>query len=98
MCKTCKWVLIGMGVFAAIVIAGFVFLFSLLQKETSLPTGTVETFEECAAAGNPVMESYPRQCRADGQTFVEHIGNELEKVDLIILDAPRPNQAIVSPL
>jgi len=34
----------------------------------------VQSFEECAAAGNPVMESYPRQCRsADGQLFVEKI-------------------------
>jgi len=31
----------------------------------------ITTFEECAKAGNPVMESYPRQCRAGGETFVE---------------------------
>lgn len=33
----------------------------------------VTDFESCAAAGNPVMESYPRQCRANGQTFVEDV-------------------------
>ena len=34
----------------------------------------IHSFEECAAAGNPVMESYPRQCRtADGKHFVEII-------------------------
>jgi uncharacterized protein YceK len=33
----------------------------------------ITNFEECVAAGNPVMESYPRQCRADGQTFVEEV-------------------------
>ena len=33
----------------------------------------ITNFEECVAAGNPVMESYPRQCTADGQTFVEEI-------------------------
>jgi hypothetical protein len=34
----------------------------------------INSFEECAAAGNPVMESYPRQCRtADGKHFVEII-------------------------
>lgn len=33
----------------------------------------ITTFEECAAAGNPVMESYPRQCRAGGTTFVEAV-------------------------
>ena len=30
-------------------------------------------FEECIAAGNPVMESDPRQCSAGGQTFTEEI-------------------------
>jgi hypothetical protein len=34
---------------------------------------TITDFESCAAAGNPVMESYPRQCGANGQTFVEVI-------------------------
>jgi hypothetical protein len=33
----------------------------------------VTSFDQCAAAGNPVMESSPRQCRADGHTFVEEI-------------------------
>ena len=34
----------------------------------------VESFEECVAAGNPIMESYPRQCRTDdGKSFVEKI-------------------------
>ncbi len=59
---------------------------------------SITSFEECVAAGNPVMESYPRQCRVGGQLFVEDIGNELEKMDLIVLDNPRPNQEIESPL
>ena len=34
----------------------------------------IGSFEECAAAGYPIMESYPRQCRInDGTTFVEEI-------------------------
>ena len=38
----------------------------------------VESFEECIAAGNPVMESYPRQCRTDdGKNFVEKINSSL---------------------
>jgi hypothetical protein len=31
----------------------------------------ITSFAECVAAGNPVMESYPRRCNAQGQTFVE---------------------------
>ncbi|MDO8648179.1 MAG: Gmad2 immunoglobulin-like domain-containing protein [Candidatus Peregrinibacteria bacterium] len=35
------------------------------------------TFEECAAQGNPVMESYPRQCRfPDGRTVTEVLENQ----------------------
>lgn len=34
----------------------------------------ITNFEECAAAGNLVAESYPRQCStADGQHFVEDV-------------------------
>ncbi len=34
----------------------------------------VSNFEECVAAGNPVMESYPRQCRHGEESFSEDIG------------------------
>jgi hypothetical protein len=33
----------------------------------------ITNFETCVKAGNPVMESYPRQCTADGETFTEEI-------------------------
>jgi len=57
------------------------------------------SFLECIEFGNPVMESYPRQCRDEvGNLFVEDVGNELEKTDLIKLYNPRPNQMITSPL
>lgn len=58
----------------------------------------ITTFEECVASGNPVMESHPRQCHAGGQNFIEFIGNEIEKADLIRISTPRPNQKISSPL
>ena len=60
--------------------------------------GMATNFAECVAEGNPVMESYPRRCRSGDNTYVENIGNELEKINLIRLDAPRPNQFISSPL
>jgi hypothetical protein len=35
---------------------------------------SISSFEECAAAGYPIMESYPRQCAVPGgETFVEDI-------------------------
>jgi len=39
----------------------------------------IHSFEECEAAGNDIMESYPRQCRtADGKHFVEIIPGKEE--------------------
>ena len=58
-----------------------------------------ENFADCAARGNPVMESYPRQCRVpNGETFIEDIGNAIEKSDLIRVNTPGPNYFIASPL
>lgn len=55
----------------------------------------VTSFEECVSAGNPIMESYPRQCKAKtGESFTENIGNTLEKTDLIVLESPLPNSEI----
>lgn len=59
----------------------------------------VNNFDECASAGYAIGESYPRQCwTPDGRTFVEDIGNELEKTDLIRISSPRPNTTIQSPI
>ncbi|MDO8572669.1 MAG: Gmad2 immunoglobulin-like domain-containing protein [bacterium] len=79
-----------------LIIVGFGVAWKITKKE--VPVSVVTNFAECAAAGNPVMESYPRQCRHGNQTFREEIGNEFEKKDLIRIDSPRPNQIISSPL
>ena len=81
-------------IFVILIIVGFGVSWKITKKEVSLVTN----FEECVALGNPVMESYPRQCRAGNKTFVEDIGNEFEKTELIRIDYPRPNQVIESPL
>jgi len=42
-----------------------------------LPISSIDSFEDCVAAGNPVMESYPRQCKtSDGKHFVESISTQ----------------------
>lgn len=80
-------------------------LFSLYNKnqkesdKNTTPITGVHSFSDCVEEGNPIMESYPRQCRSlDGQLFIEDIGNFLEKTDLIRLDFPFPNQEVSSPL
>ncbi|MEX2053188.1 MAG: PQQ-dependent sugar dehydrogenase [Candidatus Paceibacterota bacterium] len=70
----------------------------VIYKISSIRDATVNSFKECADAGYPILESYPRQCRNGDQTFVEDIGNELEKTDLIRISSPRPNSVISSPL
>ena len=67
------------------------------QKDRADGPG-ISSFGECAAAGNPIMESYPRQCRANGQTFVEDVGNQSDINDLIRVNAPRANATVTSPL
>jgi len=40
--------------------------------------GEINSFEECVAAGNPIMESHPRQCRSlDGKHFVESLSDTI---------------------
>ncbi len=57
------------------------------------------SFEDCIAAGYPVMESYPRQCAIpNGKSFTENIGNIIEKTDLIRITDPQPNSVLISPL
>jgi len=78
-----------------IILAGVAIRF----KPDIVPTPAINSFKECVSGGYPVLESYPRQCRTpDGRMFVEDIGNELEKFDLIRINFPRPNQTIQSPL
>lgn len=58
--------IIGLSIVA--VIAGY---FVLPDKEV---TKEITTFEECAAAGYPIMESYPEQCRTpDGRSFIRAV-------------------------
>jgi hypothetical protein len=66
--------------------------------ETPEPEVKITSFEECLAAGNPIMESYPRQCLSGEESFTENIGNTLEMSDMIQLVQPQPNQEIFSPL
>lgn len=58
----------------------------------------ITNFADCVRMGESVMESYPRQCAYKGKTFTEDIGNELAKQNLIVIDNPRPNQRVSSPL
>lgn len=67
----------------------------LFVEKPSWLSGTITNFSECQAAGNEVTGSVPRYCRtADGEVFVE----EVNKSDLIVVNSPKPNDEVVSPL
>lgn len=85
--------------FLTVVIFGGVIIYFTVFKPDQGSVSSINTFEECVAEGYSVLQSYPRQCKTpDGETFVEDIGNELEKRDLIQVSKPRPNELIESPL
>lgn len=42
----------------------------------------ITSFEECVEAGNSVMESNPRKCEANGETFTEELSKEESCEDL----------------
>lgn len=66
------------------------------QQDQRRPS--IMNFDECVAAGNPVQESYPRKCTANGTTFTEDIGNAVDKQSLIRVTSPKPNELVKSPL
>ncbi|KKT19218.1 MAG: hypothetical protein UW02_C0013G0001, partial [Candidatus Nomurabacteria bacterium GW2011_GWB1_43_7] len=70
--KMVVWIIVGAVVLAAL---GLWLYWS--QKPSAETPLFVSNFEECAAAGYSVMESYPRQCRApDGTLYTEETGND----------------------
>jgi hypothetical protein len=77
---------IGLGVVVRVVIiAG-----ALWQRSAA----AVGSFDECVKKGYPVMESYPRQCRAGDKTFTEQLTSEVIKIRVT---TPAPGSVITSP-
>ena len=80
----------------ALLIIGISFVF---LPRYLIPPPLITSYEECVKADNPILMSYPPQCKTkDGKNFTQDIGNELELADQILITSPRPNQLIKSPL
>ncbi|MDP2629110.1 MAG: hypothetical protein Q8P45_00190 [Candidatus Harrisonbacteria bacterium] len=66
-----------------------------------IKTAEINSFEDCVAAGNPVMESYPRQCRdKEGNLFVEVIPNNPASLPTSEFSRPQEinlNQTLIYP-
>jgi hypothetical protein len=57
------------GIILAVVGSGIIVWQHLQDNKPGKPSSVISSFEDCVKAGNPVMDSYPEQCAADGQTF-----------------------------
>lgn len=84
---------------AVLFVIGVVIIF-FLPREVKGPeinqSTRVSNFESCVAAGYPVMESFPAQCRtADGRIFVQEV--EPTQADVVVSE-PQPNALVKSPL
>lgn len=81
-----------MGVFIAMLIVGVL----IWQTKNKAKTQSINSFEECAAAGYPIMESYPERCNTpDGRTFTRIVATQAgwqeQAVDEIGLTLSYPN-------
>lgn len=74
-------------------------MFSKTDKPSTEKPSLVKDYRSCEAAGYPILEIYPEQCRApDGTIYSRDIGNEIEMSNLIIIKNPKPSTVINSPL
>lgn len=64
----------------------FVIIFTLARVGFAISDGAalVGNFEQCVAVGNPIMETYPRNCQSGGKTFTENIGSGVEVTSLAV--------------
>jgi hypothetical protein len=60
----------------SLILISLIAIYLVLMSKPVAEAPNISSFEECVAAGNPVMESYPEQCRTeDGTLFVRDIAD-----------------------
>jgi len=74
------------------VIVLLLLMWLLFPKNIQAPS-PIMSFADCASAGYPVMESYPRQCRTpDGRTYAEELPEKITytnaSANLVVVDLP----------
>ncbi|MBU1046717.1 Gmad2 immunoglobulin-like domain-containing protein [Patescibacteria group bacterium] len=90
--RVIKLIVLGLGIILLLYV-GILYIKSVNKSGI-----IIKDFNSCMEAGNPIMESYPRQCSDGENHFVENIGNIFEVQNLIELNSVRPNDKISSPL
>ena len=51
-----------------VILAAAILVWAYSQKAQA-PAPSINSFAECASAGNPILLSYPEQCSANGKTY-----------------------------
>jgi len=60
------------GILVVVLLAAVIILLAISNKQST--TQEINNFHDCAYAGYPILESYPRQCKTpDNRTFTEII-------------------------
>lgn len=101
-------------IFLYIIIIALILVIIVTRKDwlsdgntTVIHTSTITNFDECANAGYPIQESYPRRCAVpQGQTFTEKISTPITPSvtpdtshdNIIKVTEPQLNQSITSPV
>ncbi len=75
---------------------GYAFYASQNTAPIVLPQVTITSFEQCVTAGNTVMESDPRECKAGEQTFTEQVVQPAPVVTPAAAPEPAPQAATTS--
>lgn len=82
-----KFPIVVVAVIVAVLVIGLGIAFAASEDNDAQDTSTassapqnnvaVSSYEECADAGYPVLESYPEQCTSpDGQVFIRQLSAE----------------------
>jgi len=97
--KTYKTITMVLAIIIIAILGYWVYNLTLTSDVGTVPEGnndsvinddhTVDeliTFKECIEAGNPIIESYPRQCEtSDGRTFIEEFCSKKDTQELLTL-------------
>lgn len=88
--------IIGVIIVIVIVALSWWYLF----RDTTIDSAPlVSNFAECAAAGYPVMESFPARCQTpDGRQFTQEITGASSVSDMIRIASVKAGDTITSPL
>ncbi len=98
-----KKILIWAGVVLAIIIGLFILTLVKCEDDWCFVTDWqkekyTNDFATCADRGFPILETYPRVCKAGDKTFTEEIGPQPFVSDNVVVTQPLSNAKVISPI